>query len=296
MHGDARAAIRNRYSFNNPASAAIDGLSIIEDLVGPHDGVVRGASGVFTGTEIVLPGGTHAGSGAYVDLPNGMISSIESDATFEAWYTINSTADDWGRIFDFGENQNLGEVLGPGAISGPAGDSFFYSPIRDTDPNRQRIAMENDGSASAHVPPIPGVVNSNAILLNSSVPQLLGAEQHVVITYIRDSGIPGPETLPAITMYLNGVHAGTVVPGASAPHQLVNLNDVNNWLGRSNYAADNILNGSINEFRIYDHAFSAQQALESYQRGPGEVPEPVTLASLLSGLVAASVCAGRRRR
>jgi hypothetical protein len=249
---------------------------------------------------MVFPGGTHAAGGAYVDLPNGMISSIETDATFEAWYTLNSTVDDWVRIFDFGDNRAMDgvwiEIFEPGPITGNAGDTFFYSPMRGTNPNLQRVTIENDGPDSGHVPPIPGVVNFGSIQIDTSVTQIIGEQQHVAITYVRDADGAGPNEVPAISIFFNGVHTGTVAGGATTPYQLVNLHDVNNWLGRSNYSADNMLNGSINEFRIYDHAFNADQAMESFLRGPGEVPEPATLLSLFSGCLAAGFFVGRGRR
>jgi hypothetical protein len=295
ISGSASAAIRNRYSFDNMAGPATNGVSIVEDSIGSHDGIVRGANGMFTGSQLVFPGGTHANGGAYVDLPNGMISSIETDATFEAWYTINAPTN-WGRIWDFGVSRDLGEVLGPGALSGPASDSFFYAPMRGTDINRQRVAMVNSSPASGHVPPIPGVVSNVDIIVDTSISQTLGEEQHVVVSYVRDANGPDPGASRQIAVFLNGFHATTLLAGAATPYQLVNLNDVNNWLGRSNYAADHILNGSINEFRIYDHAFSAQDVMASYLRGPDEVPEPQALLMLMSGLAAAGTIPGRRRR
>jgi hypothetical protein len=295
---DVQAAIRNRYSFNNSPGATVHGMSVIEDLVGPHDGIVKGGNGFFTGSQLVFPGGTHADGGAYVDLPNGMISSIETDATFEAWYTLNSTADDWVRIWDFGDNRAMDgvwvEIHEPGAITGFAGDTFFYTPMRGTNPNLQRVTLENDGPFSSHVPPIPGNVNFSNVPLDTSVSQTIGQEQHVVVTLVRDADGMGPELIPQLSIYLNGGLAGTYIPTAEAAHQLVNLHDVNNWLGRSNYAADSVLNGSINEFRIYDHAFTGEQVADSFLRGPNTVPEPTALLLLICAVIGTSLLARRK--
>jgi hypothetical protein len=45
------------------------------------------------------------------------------------------------------------------------------------------------------------------------------------------------------------------------------LNDVNNWLGRSQYAADPSFSGTLHEFRIYGVALSAAQVLASFIGG-----------------------------
>jgi len=131
MPGDAFAALRNRYSFNNSPGVAFDG-ALIQDLIGTSDGFVRGADGTFTGSQLTLPGGQQATGGAYVDLPNGLASSL-TNATFEAWYTINS-ATSWPRVFDFGSmrvgsftNPIPAEITGPGVVpfGQDAGDTFF---------------------------------------------------------------------------------------------------------------------------------------------------------------------------
>jgi hypothetical protein len=72
--------------------------------------------------------------------------------------------------------------------------------------------------------------------------------------------------------------------------------NVNNWLGRSNYSSDNTLNGSIDEFRIYDHAFTADEALQSFLRGPDVVAEPATAFTLMICLGVAGWCGARRNR
>jgi hypothetical protein len=43
------------------------------------------------------------------------------------------------------------------------------------------------------------------------------------------------------------------------------------FIGRSLYAADAYLNASIDEFRIYDSALSAEQVKKDYSAGPDSV-------------------------
>ena len=46
------------------------------------------------------------------------------------------------------------------------------------------------------------------------------------------------------------------------------INNVNNWLGRSNWTGDNYLNGDLNEFRIYEGAMNNAAVQSSYEAGP----------------------------
>ena len=47
---------------------------------------------------------------------------------------------------------------------------------------------------------------------------------------------------------------------------------VENWLGRSSFAADPGLTATIDEFRVYDHALSLEEARQLHQLGPDGMP------------------------
>jgi len=59
------------------------------------------------------------------------------------------------------------------------------------------------------------------------------------------------------TLYVNSSLAGTNTAMAFAPFRLGGTSQ--NWIGRSQFAADPYFNGSIGEFRIHRGAFSATQ-------------------------------------
>jgi hypothetical protein len=67
---------------------------------------------------------------------------------------------------------------------------------------------------------------------------------------------------------------GTIQPSGStgvairSTTTLSSLNDVNNWLGRSQYLADEELAGTIHEFRIYGRALSAAELSTNAMLGP----------------------------
>src|SRR5690348_2104061 len=98
------ADLVHRYSFTGDGS----------DTVGGANGTVIDPSGAFhtfTGTQLdfSLNNGQSsnqnfanpATQGAYFDLPNGIISSLGTAASFETWVTV-STNRNWAEILSFG--------------------------------------------------------------------------------------------------------------------------------------------------------------------------------------------------
>ena len=236
----AQAALKHRYSFDNPAGDAT-GATVVDSISGSN-GTVLGANAVFTGTTLDLPGGSSASAG-YMDLPNGMISSLTA-VTFEGWVTIDSTDQAWARLFDFGTTSE-GEHTGPGG--GGSGVNYLYlSAAVNANYNSHRFEM------SAGV--------SDDIFTDAGTPTVVGEEYHFLVTVENDGegGMIG-------RWWKNGVQ---IVFGDTADVELSAVQDVNNWLGRSNWTGDANLNGQFNEFRIYDHAMTPLEAQISYQLGP----------------------------
>ena len=65
---------------------------------------------------------------------------------------------------------------------------------------------------------------------------------------------------------------GLVIATGPVHFHLADLEDVNNWLGRSQYGADSTTNASYDEVRIWDHAFSPAEVLASRDAGPNSLP------------------------
>jgi hypothetical protein len=102
--------------------------------------------------------------------------------------------------------------------------------------------------------------------------------------------IEGTAALPSTTM----THVAVVIDGAAQnmrlyqqgavqpsgstgvairpPTALSTLDDVNNWLGRSQYASDQEFAGTIHEFRIYSKALSASELNTNFMLGPDMLP------------------------
>lgn len=109
----AGAALVHRYDFNGN----------VNDIVGTANGnlVDPGNIATFSGGMLNLPGGgansnqTPFATGAYVNLPNGIISSLGNQATFETWINMNTNRD-WAEIWSFGKS-DAGEDQATGATN-----------------------------------------------------------------------------------------------------------------------------------------------------------------------------------
>ncbi len=225
----------HRYSFSGNAN----------DSIGNAHGVLvnNGADAYFTSTTLEMGNSELPNSSSstinYVDLPNGIISSISPAVTLEAWVTWYGPSNSaWQRIFDIGisdagENQSVNS-----ANSG----YFFLTPYSGG--GTYRFGHRNGIELGT---PVELTIDSAALPVNQQV--------HVAIVWDDVAG--------QVRMYYNGQRV------ASGPllFTLSQLKDVNNWLGRSQWP-DPAFNGSYNEFRIYDIALSDAMLLASYQAGP----------------------------
>jgi hypothetical protein len=93
-----------------------------------------------------------------------------------------------------------------------------------------------------------------------------------------ESLIDSPNTLPSGWHHLAAVIKtgdmqiyldGEVIAGGSTALVPSDLGQTgSNWLGRSQYAADAYLNGSLDDFRIYDYALSAEEITDTMRGDP----------------------------
>jgi hypothetical protein len=254
----------HRYTFNNLVNGA-DG-TIIPDVAGvganQANGLIRGAGAIVTPAGLDLPGGSSA-SAAYVDLPNGIVSGTFNggtgylSATFETWVVLQSNLN-WARVMDFGTT-DAGEITGPGGAHNSS-RSLMLSASVGTDPN---MRFEIAGVAAG-----PGAGSRDA------AGNSLGIEMHIVVLYDAE--------LQQWQWYRNGELQESFDSIGGAPNTLP---DVNNWLGRSNWAGDANTDAFYNEFRVYDYNLSVAEIRGNFLAGPDtvNVPEPGTWAALLGG-------------
>ena len=152
--------------------------------------------------------------------------------TFEFWATLNTNRN-WARVFDQGStNGNRGE------------HDLYFCPHSGSRDFRLTIM---DPHPTERVVTVPGNLDN---------------QTNLCVACVLDpaSGFMG--------IYTNGVLA-------ASRKDLVSLASVGTncfFLGRSLFATDAPLNGSIDEFRIYNAALSAETIAASYAKGPNKPP------------------------
>lgn len=258
----SHATLVEMWQFNDvPLGAVSSGTTSI----GVNGGIATikgaGVNSVSTGSTgirgIDLPGGSSSTQG-YIDLPNGMISSL-TNVTFEAWLTIDSVQN-WQRVFDFGTNTN-GEQTGVGG-SGTGTDVTMLAVNRALTSNTQRMqALDASVDMGAN---------------DSSVTISLGVKHHCSLVW-KNLG-PGSSQQ---AWYFDGNVVASQTTGLNM--SLSNIEDVNNWLGRSNWGTDSNTDGTYDQFAIYNTAFTPAEVAANFAAGP--VPEPTGFAMLGSGLL-----------
>lgn len=210
--------------------------TVLIDRVGGKDGDIRGGA-ELTGTGWL----TLDGNDDYVALPAGLISSLTS-MTIAVWVEWNSVASRcWQRIFDFGNND--------AGVQGDAGNVTSAIVLTPSDcPHHSVSALLDfaDGGQSIRATQtLPADVSTFVALVFSN------PEERFEL-YLDGARVAGDETRPA--------------------RLLQEIDDVNNWLGRSQWIQDQVVffRGSYDEFRIYDRGLSAAEIAHLAERGPDD--------------------------
>ena len=209
----------------------------VEDSVGNADAVVKGEGYAWSSGILTLPGGPSTFA-AYVDLPNGILSSLES-ATIEAWLTVNAPSF-YARILDFGSS-TAGELEGPGG-DGAGVDYLVLTASIGEDINWQRLAVvEAD--------------NARNLFIDGNGTTILGEPFQMALVIDKEAG------------QMRYFRDGEMLAVLQTDVTLAEINDLNNWLGRSNWTGEPNFSGSYLEFRIYDRALNDEEVSNSFAAG-----------------------------
>jgi hypothetical protein len=230
---DGQAAdLAHRWSFNGD----------LKDSVGGKDAVIvdLGASNaILSDTEITLTGGGK-GTSDYIDLPDGIVSSLGDAVTFEAWATQISVQN-WSRIFDFGTSTS---------------ENVFMSWTSGTTLNADRVEWLGPNDSDTQD--------------NTNAPYTLGVEFHIVCVF--DNGLVTWYTGPADSDTL-----GEAKGSFQSTNRLSELNDTNNWLGRSQWE-DSTANASWNEVRLWKGALTPEEIEKYHRMGPDGINPNIAVA------------------
>ena len=218
----------HRYAFDGVGGAVTDSFG------GPDGKLVPPTGGTFDGKGML----TLDGKTGYVDLPNHLLNLL-TDATFMTWTSWPRGGAGFTRIFDFGTGT---------AGEDPVGDSHGLHYVM-TSPFTGWAQGSNLGVEVAT--PGTGVVQI------PSPKSIKDAAFHQVTVVFRSQA--------RVELYLDAKLLNTV---AIADGKLTDIDDVNNWLGRSQTSSDNRYNGSYTEFRIYDRALDECAIATALAAGP----------------------------
>jgi hypothetical protein len=190
-----------------------------------------GAPGTLQGGATLMSGGALlSGTNQYVELPDTIVSGL-TDATIEMWVTWTGTGGDWQRLFDFGSS------------SSGSGTSYLFLTPRAPSPAVMRLTYRASGGSA-----------ETRVDSTRSLPTNVLA--HVAVVF--------DDTNNRLAFYLNTTLEGMAMPFNG---RLADVDDVNDWLGRSQFSTDPELAGTIHELRIYNKALTQAQLNFSLTQG-----------------------------
>lgn len=260
-----QAAMTNRWSFNGPAAATPNGTALSDSVSGTV-AVVRGKGATLNGSALVLPGTTtgkfnDTSISAYLNLPNGLISS-KTNLSVEIWATPTA-ARTWQRLFDFG-NAAAGDGLG-----GPGEWTGSTAPGTTSSSDNLSLAVQS-GSLFTN-PPLgeARLDGGTKYQVTSTLTTVANTRYHYVLTFADGVGAFGSSG-GQMVWYRNGAQVGT----RDVPFRLSSLQDVNNWLGRSQVSTERLAKINYDEVRIYDHVLPPSQVAANNTAGPEVILAP----------------------
>jgi len=213
----------HRYRFDDTGATAADAIA-------GADGNVVGT--VLDGSGVVV---MDSMSRQYVDLPNGIVSSL-TDVTIVTWMTWSGEAA-YQRVFDFGISDK-GEGLGD------SGRSYLAVLPKTGFDNQAKPGL----GAELKAPGFPTIRLGTTEAMKNRAAQ---------VSLVFKSGV-------SIALYLDGNRLASEATAIT----LADIDDRNNWIGQSQYMTDPVYEGSYEEFRIYDAALDSCQLHSLLVRGP----------------------------
>lgn len=207
-------SLLHRYSFDGTGGVATDSVSAQD---GTFVGLKLDGSGILT-----MPGTATN----YVDLPNGIISSL-TDLTVVAWVTWRGEAA-YARVFDFGISSN-GEGIGD------TGRSYIAVMPKTGFENQTKPGL----GAEIKTPGFDTLTLASAEAMKN---------RPAVVTFVLKGGV-------SASLYLGE----TLLASKETAVSPANIDDRNNWIGQSQYKVNPSFQGEYDEFRIYGAALDACQ-------------------------------------
>ena len=250
------------------------GKDLIDSVGGKHGRIVgrkyqRVTEGDDGGVKLVGGGtngqwndgeeaGDAAGAGAYIDLPNGIISELDSEAVTIEIRFESSMKTAWARILDFGTSYD-GDGIASSWVTPNTNNCFVLVANSDT----------GYGQMSLRLKDAPTTVES------VSIKKLADGQVNHIVTAVDTVG-------RAFYVYRNGQRVNNEVVEYALPVSFAPLSefvDNNNWIARSQWEHDPLFEGTVYDVRIYKGIVTREQALAHYEGNYDDTPPPPPPAS-----------------
>jgi hypothetical protein len=204
----------------------------------------------------------------FAKLPADLISGYDK-LTIEIWANVASAPSGSAHLFDFGNPlEATGGSTGVGAylLGNPIKGASSLFLIGDT------TAGTGNGRASAQWQPLGSVSGQQTAQFGTTAGHIPPVNRHYVVTLdIANTNM---------SLYTNGVLANslTIAPFTTTGNgitvtnaiQVPGIIDNASFLGRSQNTGDGLVNGSIDEFRIWYGALNAADVANSFSLGPNQ--------------------------
>lgn len=266
------AGLIHRYSFTVDASDSVgDAHGTLVD--GPNPGTPT-----FSGGQLQLNNANFSGpseTANYLELPSSILPTSGS-VTIEAWFTFGGSGY-YSESWAFSDREGGTNPPGPG--HGQYLMHTLSNPLGGPNPQgggssiaQATMGYSFGGDETRAYSTTVGIGDLGGGYLDNGDPHFSAA----VID--ADTG-----TLSYYVYRVSDGVGGLQSSIAAIPLSSYSFTDA--YIGRSPFGTDNATNGSMDEFRIYDMARSAEQIAADFALGPNQVPEPSALGLLAIGLI-----------
>jgi hypothetical protein len=207
----------------------------VKDTAGSAEGTLKGTAKIADG-KLVLENGDKGSTDAglsYVEFKESLLPKAGS-VSLVMWFTAK-------------ENPNFARLVNFGTTENDAGSAFIYVTPRTQD-GQARAAISATDTASKTA--------LDFAAIDDNKPHCLAV--------IIDG------TSKKLSVYVDGKSAAT--PVELGENTLDKVKATSNWIGKSSFPADGGLTAAIDEFRVYDHALTAEEVTAINKAGAEALP------------------------
>lgn len=235
--------------YNMKTTAEVDGQLVLKDVANKQvtfDGIFKNANnGQFISNSevgfISFNGGSSTSNSGYVEIPKGSngLDLLQGLNEITVSSIVNWTNDGTNRWF-----------FGLGTVLTPETNKYFFVTPRHGSGAGNMIATGISRNGWPNEALVTGSANSNLIA---------GQWKHLTVSFSEASN--------TITLFVDGVKVTSGNAKGLKLSDIINPDSTfSGFIGKSIFANDPYLQGSIADFRVYDRALTEQEVGELYQQ------------------------------